>query len=192
MRLTATSLAAAVIMAGVPAYAARTWDVNWVNGVPTPQILDILPGDTVRWPNTDSAPHAIVQTAAGNRTCNNLAGGFNSGTKTTGQAYLQRFPTAGVINYKDGIGSNCQNGGMGTIYVGARPSNSTDPTGTPVTSTPSGTRTTSSTPGGTGPTSSTTMPTGTATTSPSAANGMQSTDHWLLMTVAGFVGAMFF
>ncbi|OAQ32932.1 hypothetical protein K457DRAFT_277089 [Linnemannia elongata AG-77] len=115
MKITALSVAALFV---APALAAKTWDVNVVNGLFSPQELNIAPGDSVRWPNNDGADHAIVQTTAGARTCNNLAGGFNSGRKTKGQAYMRTFPTAGAINYKDGIGANCVKGTVGTINVG--------------------------------------------------------------------------
>ncbi|KAF9902490.1 hypothetical protein EC991_004822 [Linnemannia zychae] len=115
MKFTTLSVAALFI---APALAAKTWDVNVVNGLFSPQELNIAPGDSVRWPNNDGADHAIVQTNNGARTCNNLAGGFNSGRKTKGQAYQRTFPTAGSINYKDGIGANCIKGAVGTINVG--------------------------------------------------------------------------
>ncbi|KAF9130174.1 hypothetical protein BG015_004040 [Linnemannia schmuckeri] len=115
MKITAFSVAALFV---APALAAKTWDVNFVNGLFSPQELNIAPGDSVRWPNNDGAEHAIVQTNAGARTCNNLAGGFNSGSLTKGQAYQRTFPTASVINYKDGIGANCVKGAVGTINVG--------------------------------------------------------------------------
>ncbi|KAG0050231.1 hypothetical protein BGZ83_005003 [Gryganskiella cystojenkinii] len=122
MKITSFAVIAAFV---VPALAAKTWDVNVVNGKFSPQELDIQPGDTVRWPNNDGADHAIVQTTNGARSCNNLAGGFNSGKKTKGQAYQRTFPTATTVNYKDGVGANCMKGATGTIYVhtGARPSN---------------------------------------------------------------------
>ncbi|KAF9213882.1 hypothetical protein BGZ59_004666 [Podila verticillata] len=89
--------------------AAKTYDVNVVNGLFSPQELDIQPGDTVRWPNNDGWR-------------------FNSGTKTKGQAYQRTFPKNTVVNYKDGVGANCINGATGTIYVGPRP---TRPSETP-------------------------------------------------------------
>ncbi|KAG0374110.1 hypothetical protein BGX24_010834 [Mortierella sp. AD032] len=116
MKITALSVAALFV---APALAAKTWDVNVVNGLFSPQELNIAPGDSVRWPNNDGADHAIVQTNNGARTCNNLAGGFNSGRKTKGQAYQRTFPTAGVVNYKDGIGANCVKGAVGTITIGS-------------------------------------------------------------------------
>ncbi|KAG0018254.1 hypothetical protein BGZ82_000495, partial [Podila clonocystis] len=94
-------IAMAAIVA--PVLAAKTWDVNVVNGLFSPQELDIAPGDTVRWPNNDGADHAIVETNPGARTCNIKAGGFNSGRKTRGQAYQRIFPVAATVNYKDGI-----------------------------------------------------------------------------------------
>ncbi|KAG0294906.1 hypothetical protein BGZ96_000230 [Linnemannia gamsii] len=110
-----------------PALAAKTWDVNVVNGLFYPQELNISPGDTVRWPNNDGGNHAIVQTTAGYRTCNKLAGGFNSGTKTKGQPYQRTFPRAGTTNYKDGVGSNCVNGATGTIIVSAAAAGGSSP-----------------------------------------------------------------
>ncbi|KAF9365181.1 hypothetical protein BGX34_011075 [Mortierella sp. NVP85] len=88
----------------------------------SPEEIQIAPSDSVRWPLDDGGDHAIVQTVPGNRTCNNLEGGFNSGRKTKGQAYQRTFPVTGVVNYKDGIGANCLKGAMGTIYVGTGPS----------------------------------------------------------------------
>ncbi|GJJ74694.1 hypothetical protein EMPS_07052 [Entomortierella parvispora] len=118
-----------------PALAAKTWDVNVVNGKFSPQELDIAPGDTVRWPNNDGADHAIVQTNSGARSCNNMAGGFNSGRKTKGQAYQRTFAKATTVNYKDGIGANCLKGAQGTIYVhtGARPGVTPSKTAAPIT-----------------------------------------------------------
>ncbi|KAI9240512.1 MAG: hypothetical protein BYD32DRAFT_408328 [Podila humilis] len=117
-----------IIALAAATMAAKTYDVNVVNGLFSPQELDIQPGDTVRWPNNDGANHAIVETVAGARSCNNKAGGFNSGTKTKGQAYQRTFPKNTVVNYKDGVGANCINGATGTIYVGPRP---TRPSETP-------------------------------------------------------------
>ncbi|KAF9314299.1 hypothetical protein BG003_004305 [Podila horticola] len=133
----------AMVAIVAPVLAAKTWDVNVVNGLFSPQELDIAPGDTVRWPNTDG-DHALVETNPGNRTCNSKAGGFNSGHLTKGQAYQRIFPTASVVNYKDGIGAACIKGATGTIYVGPRPSGTMAPSGTMTpsdTMTPSGTMT---------------------------------------------------
>ncbi|KAF9577133.1 hypothetical protein BGW38_007856 [Lunasporangiospora selenospora] len=132
MRFSAATVVAAAFVA--PVLAARTWDVNWVNGVPQPQVLNISAGDTVRWPNNDGPDHAIVQTANGARSCNNLAGGFNSGTLTRGQAYNRTFNDVSAINYKDGVGNNCQSGGQGTINVqanGTLPSTTNTPSPSP-------------------------------------------------------------
>ncbi|KAF9380277.1 hypothetical protein CPC16_010382 [Podila verticillata] len=118
------NIAAVAFVAMVaPAMAAKTWDVNVVNGTFSPQEINIAPGDTVRWPNND-ADHAIVETNPGARSCVAKAGGFNSGTKTKGQEYQHIFPNATVVNYKDGVGANCSKGATGTIYVGPHPSGS--------------------------------------------------------------------
>ncbi|KAF8932268.1 hypothetical protein CPC16_006307 [Podila verticillata] len=168
-----------------PVLAAKTWDVNFVNGTFSPQELDIAPGDTVRWPNNDGANHAIVQTIAGARNCTSMPNGFNSGVKTKGQAYERVFPNATTINYKDGVDANCAKGATGTIYVhtGARPSNSTTPSG------PSNSATTS------GPSNSATT-SGTRTAAPisspthhSAANGL-SVEKSVILGVTCFIGAL--
>ncbi|KAG0078911.1 hypothetical protein BGZ93_010210 [Podila epicladia] len=121
-------LAIAAIVA--PALAAKTVDVNIVNGKFSPQEVDIAPGDTVRWPNADGGDHAIVETNPGIRNCTTKVGGFNSGRLPKNQAYQRVFPTAGVINYKDGIGANCIKGASGTIFVGPRPTGTPTQTGT--------------------------------------------------------------
>ncbi|KAF9406068.1 hypothetical protein BGZ94_003256 [Podila epigama] len=141
MHFNLSLLTVAAIVA--PALAAKTWDVNVVNGMFSPQELDIAPGDTVRWPMNDGADHAIVETTSGARTCNNKAGGFNSGRKTKGQAYQRTFRTVGHVNYKDGIGANCVRGATGTIFVhngqrqGGGPSKTAAPISSP-TSRPNG------------------------------------------------------
>ncbi|KAG0011544.1 hypothetical protein BGZ81_002116, partial [Podila clonocystis] len=112
-------------------HRALTWDVSVLNGMFSPQELDIAPGDTIRWPNNDGGDHAIVETVASARGCNNKAGRFNSGRKTKGQAYQCTF-TATVVNYKDGICSNCARGATGTIYVGPRPSGASLSGSTPI------------------------------------------------------------
>ncbi|KAF8944694.1 hypothetical protein BGZ47_003919 [Haplosporangium gracile] len=89
-----------------------TTDVNVVNGLFSPQELNIAPGDTVNWPNNDGADHTIVETNAGARTCNSKAG--------------DSIPV-------DGIGANCAKGATGTIYVGPRPTGA-DPNASAITS----------------------------------------------------------
>ncbi|KAF9148647.1 hypothetical protein BG015_009618 [Linnemannia schmuckeri] len=175
-----------------PSVLAKTWDVNVVNGLFSPQELDIAPGDTVNWPNNDGADHAIVETNAGARTCNSKAGGFNSGSKLKGQAYSRVFPTAGVVNYKDGIGANCAKGATGTIYVGPRPTGA-DPNASATTS-----ATTSG--GNGGPTSSgaTTTPSSTSqpvitpspTTRPNSAYGLSASENALALGAFCFVGVL--
>ncbi|KAG0319094.1 hypothetical protein BG000_003974, partial [Podila horticola] len=108
MRFDLTLLTLVVLI--VPTLAAKTWDVGVVNGLFSPQELDIQPGDTVRWPSNDGANHAIVETSAGARSCKNKARGFSSGTKTKDQAYQRTFPRATVVNYKDGVGAKCIKG----------------------------------------------------------------------------------
>ncbi|KAF9087406.1 hypothetical protein BGX23_008161 [Mortierella sp. AD031] len=127
MKITALSVAALFI---TPTLAAKTWDVNFVSGRFSPEVLNIAPGDSVRWPNNDDADHAIVQTNNGARTCNKLSGDFNSGRKTKGQIYQRIFPTAGSVNYKDGIGANCIKGAVGTINVGTTGNGSATATAT--------------------------------------------------------------
>ncbi|KAF9112258.1 hypothetical protein BGX27_003731, partial [Mortierella sp. AM989] len=120
MRFNISALALTTIV--VPALAAKTWDVNIVDGSFSPAIIDIAPGDTVRWPNNDGPDHAFVETAPGYRSCAPKAGGFNSGRKTVGESYQRTFQSQAVVNYKDGIGSNCAKmNTTGTIYVGPRP-----------------------------------------------------------------------
>lgn len=154
----------------VPALAAQTWNVTVVNGLFVPQVVNIQPGDTVLWPLNDGAVHAIVQTVAGARSCNTLAGGFNSGQKTNGQSYQRTFPNNATINYKDGVGSNCLNGATGTIIVGT--ANGT------VTATGGGS---TSTPGAT----MTTVP----ITKPTNAASVLSTPKSIILGAAWFVGA---
>ncbi|KAG0238944.1 hypothetical protein B0O80DRAFT_429073 [Mortierella sp. GBAus27b] len=214
MRFDTTALTLAALVA--PALAAQTWDVNIVNGQFQPQILDIAVGDTVRWPLNDGADHAIVETVDGARSCvSKVPGGFNSGRKTSGQAYFQHFREPGVVNYKDGIGANCLNGATGTIYVGARPDNATDPTGpvtTSVATTSSATGTATATDSSSGTATATTTstltrsttatttttriistftmtPTPTPTETPSAANGLLAHGS-LIMGIAGVIGAL--
>ncbi|KAG0360256.1 hypothetical protein BC939DRAFT_435578 [Gamsiella multidivaricata] len=163
MRLDIAALTLIAFIA--PALAAQTYDVNIVNGKFSPQVLDVAPGDTVRWPLNDGADHAIVQTEPGPRSCNSLPGGFNSGRKTSGQSYQRTFPNQTVVNYKDGIGANCANGATGTIYVGPRPANATE-TGS---STTAATATTTSTVSASS-TMTSTM-TASASPSPSSTNG---------------------
>ncbi|GJJ68237.1 hypothetical protein EMPS_00583 [Entomortierella parvispora] len=165
MRFSLLTLAALI----VPALAAKTWDVNVVNGLFSPQVLNIAPGDSVRWPNNDGANHAIVETNAGARSCNNKAGGFNSGTKTKGQAYQRSFPKATTVNYKDGVGANCIKGATGTIIVGS-----------------------SGTSGSSGSSTWTTSPTKTAApiTKPSNGASVLSTQKSIVLGAACVVGAL--
>ncbi|KAG0378268.1 hypothetical protein BGX24_004288 [Mortierella sp. AD032] len=159
-----------------PSVLAKSWDVNVVSGQFKPQELDIAPGDTVVWPNND-ADHAIVETNPGARNCVSKAGGFNSGRKLKGQAYSRTFSTAGVVNYKDGIGSNCASGATGTIYVGPRPAG-TDPN-------------TSSTGGVTNPTQTgTPVVNPTPTKTPSAAYGLSASENALFLGAVCFIGAL--
>ncbi|KAI1313364.1 hypothetical protein EDD11_002674 [Mortierella claussenii] len=198
MKISALSLVAAVV---APALAAQTWDVNIVNGMFSPQELTISPGDSVRWPLNDGPDHAIVQTEAGNRTCTPLAGGFNSGTKTNGQAYIRTFPGAETVNYKDGIGANCLKGATGTIFVGTQPSSTSaggQPTSTS-TSTSTGTQSsatstvtqTFTTSSGTRPTTtSTSAPITSPTNKPNSANSHFTPEKSILLGVACFIGAL--
>ncbi|KAG0322725.1 hypothetical protein BGZ99_003163 [Dissophora globulifera] len=180
MRLDTTALVLVALAA--PALAAQTWDVGFSNNTFDPQIINIAPGDTVRWPNTDGADHAIVQTTAGNQTCTSQPGGFNSGTKTNGQAYERTFSTNGTINYKDGVGANCLKGAVGTINIGAA-ANGTQP----------GVNTSRSFyPTATAPAARTATAAPIATSAPStpssAAHGA-SAQSSIFMVVAGFIGA---
>ncbi|KAK5821031.1 hypothetical protein F5H01DRAFT_339822 [Linnemannia elongata] len=186
MRFDLTTLALVAFIA--PSVLAKTWDVNVVNGLFSPQELDIAPGDTVNWPNNDGADHAIVETNAGARTCNSKAGGFNSGRKMKGQAYSRVFPTAGVVNYKDGIGANCMKGATGTIFVGPRPTGA-DPNASSTTSSSIGTATSS---GATTTASSTAQPvvTPSPTNKPNSAYGFSASENALFLGAACFVGAL--
>ncbi|KAF9919117.1 hypothetical protein BGZ65_012310 [Modicella reniformis] len=139
MRFNATAFTLAtfvIVLVAIPlppVLAAQTWDVYIVDDVFSPQVIDIAPGDTVRWLLTedDDDYHAIVQTVDGPRSCTSKPGGFNSGRKSPGETYQQTFFDDGmVVNYKDGIGANClEDGAMGTIYVGARPVPTSTPNG---------------------------------------------------------------
>ncbi|KAF9120995.1 hypothetical protein BGW39_010930 [Mortierella sp. 14UC] len=80
---------------------------------------------------SDGADHTIIETNPRARTCNNKAGGFNSGNKTKGQSYQRVFPFQAVVNYKDCMGANCVRGGLGTIFVGPRPAGA-DPNGSTI------------------------------------------------------------
>ncbi|KAF9131508.1 hypothetical protein BGX30_013083 [Mortierella sp. GBA39] len=194
MRFSTTVIALVTFIA--PSVLAKTWDVNVVNGLFSPQQLDIAPGDTVNWPNNDGADHAIVETNAGARTCNSMAGGFNSGRKTNGQAYSRVFPTAGVVNYKDGIAAHCIRGATGTIYVGPRPTGA-DPNASGTTSGGTGGATSS---GATGATSSGATVTATSTghttvtpsptTKPNSAYGLSASENALFLGAVCFVGAL--
>ncbi|KAF9315841.1 hypothetical protein BG006_003685 [Podila minutissima] len=179
MHFNLSLLAMAAIVA--PALAAKTWDVNiGANGQFSPQEIDIAPGDTVRWPNTDGGDHAIVETIAGPRGCINKPGGFNSGRLPKNQAYARIFPTAGTVNYKDGVGANClTKDASGTIYIGPR----TTGTGTQ-TRTQTGTRTfTRPNPSGT-TTAAAPIPTHT-----NVANSL-SGEKSVLLGLACFIGAL--
>lgn len=181
MHFNLSLLAMAVIVA--PALAAKTWDVNiGANGQFSPQEIDIAPGDTVRWPNADGGDHAIVETMSGPRTCINKPGGFNSGRLPKNQAYQRVFPTAGTVNYKDGVGANCvSKGASGTIFIGPRPSGTVTQTGTQT-----GTRTL--TRPGPGPTGTTT--TAAPISTPTSAGNSLSGEKSVLLGLACFIGAL--
>ncbi|KAF9351717.1 hypothetical protein BGX26_010340 [Mortierella sp. AD094] len=169
MRFDISALTLATIV--VPVLAAKTWDVNIVNGSFSPAIIDIALGDTVRWPNTDGPDHAFVQTEPGYRSCTPLSGGFNSGRKTVGQSYQRTFQSEAVVNYKDGIGANCAKlNSTGTIYVGPRladaPIETTSAAGGVATTTVSGS---------TSATGTATTTTGTASTSTGVTTTLTST-----------------
>ncbi|KAK5820716.1 hypothetical protein F5H01DRAFT_411924 [Linnemannia elongata] len=132
MRFDITALALVAFIA--PSVLATTWEVNFANFQFSPQELDVAPGDTVRWFNSDSADHAIVETNAGARTCNSKAGGFNSGPMMKGYFYSRVFHTAGVVNYKDGISANCtatSSGATTTASLTAQPVITPSPTNKP-------------------------------------------------------------
>ncbi|KAF9390323.1 hypothetical protein CPB97_009541 [Podila verticillata] len=177
MHFNLSLLAIAAIVA--PVLAAKTWDVNVVNGIFSPQELDIAPGDTVRWPNNDGTDHAIVQTTDGARTCNSTAGGFNSGVKTKGQSYQRVFPAAATVNYKDGVASNCAKGATGTIFVhtGARSGVAATTSGAiAISATPSATKSKSAAPIS-------------SSTQHAAANGL-SVEKSIIFGVSCFIGAL--
>ncbi|KAF8925367.1 hypothetical protein EDD21DRAFT_351315 [Dissophora ornata] len=189
--ITALAIVAALV---APALAAQTFDVIFVNGTFSPKVLDISAGDTVRWPNDDGAIHAIVETIPGPRSCTSKqVGGFNSGPKTQGEAYLRTFHVQAVVNYKDGIGANCINGATGTIYVGPRPSNATGDTGSTTTQSMSASSTVSSSVttsvSGTTVTTQTTAPTTSPTHAPNAAAGF-SVQNSLAISAVALIGAL--
>jgi plastocyanin len=209
MRFDITVIALVAFIA--PSVLARNWEVNFVDGKFSPQELDIAPGDTVVWPNTDG-DHAIVETNPGARTCNSKAGGFNSGRKAKGQPYQRTFPTQAVVNYKDGIGANCANGAVGTIFVGPRPAGP-DPNATTTnggtaspTQTSDATTTTTATNGGTASPTRTTSPTNSPTNSPTmtaspvvtptpthrpnSARGLSASENALFFGAVCFIGAL--
>ncbi|KAI1321323.1 hypothetical protein EDD11_006660 [Mortierella claussenii] len=183
MRFDISAIALVAFLA--PAMAAKTWDVSIENGKFSPQELNIAVGDTVRWSVNDGVDHAIVEISAG---CDTKAGGFNSGRKAKAQAYLRTFPTATVINYKDGIGANClQNNATGVIYVGPRTSDASTPLSTTSSASASQTRTaTSSSNGGATLTST---PIASPTNRPNGANGMLVQSS-VALGLVGFVGAL--
>lgn len=179
MRLDITVLALVAFIA--PSVLAKTWEVTEANNRFSPQELDIAPGDTVTWTCTDNST-AIVETNPGARSCTAKTGGFNSGKKLQGQIYSRTFPAQAVVNYKDGLGSNCANGATGTIYVGPRPADNPNNS----TSTSSGTATaTSSTPTGSQPAGSPTP-----TTKPNSAYGLTASENALFFGAVCFVGAL--
>ncbi|KAF8926742.1 hypothetical protein EDD21DRAFT_427170 [Dissophora ornata] len=176
MKFSSLALIAAI---AAPVLAAKTWDVNIVNGTFSPQELTIAPGDSVSWILSDGADHAIVETTPGNRTCNSLAGGFNSGTKTNGTTYQRTFPNATIVNYKDGVGANCLKGATGTITAKDQSGSSGNLTSTststsPATSTNSATHTAA-------PISSPTH---------SSASGFMTPEKSVLLGVVCFIGAL--
>ncbi|KAF9433294.1 hypothetical protein BGZ76_009634 [Entomortierella beljakovae] len=127
MRFSISALTLAVV---VPIFAVKTWDVNIINNSFSPAIIEIEIGDTVRWPNNDGPDHIFVETIPGYRSCTSKQGGFNSGPMPDSQSYQRTFQNEGVVNYKDGNGSNCdKHNTTGTIYVGLKPdSTSTETT----------------------------------------------------------------
>ncbi|KAG0280686.1 hypothetical protein BGZ95_009153 [Linnemannia exigua] len=183
MRFDITVLALVALI--TPSVLPKSWDVNVVNGQFSPQELDIAPGDTVVWPNNDGADHAIVETNAGARTCNSKAGGFNSGRKAKGQAYSRTFPAAAVVNYKDGIGTNCANGATGTIYVGPRPAGPDPNAGKTSTG---GVTNTGGVPSPTQTGTPVTNPT--PTQRPNSAYGLSASENALFLGAVCFIGAL--
>ncbi|KAF9931993.1 hypothetical protein FBU30_009172 [Linnemannia zychae] len=180
MRFDITILAFVAFIA--PSVLAASWNVTFADGKFSPQELDIAPGDTVVWPNTDGAEHAIVETNPGPRSCDSKPAGFNSGRKMNGQAYQRTFPAQAVVNYKDGIGANCAKGATGTIFVGPRPA--TDPNAGNNSTTTTTTATTGA------PTQTTTpMTTPTPTHTPSSAMGLSASENILVFGALSLVGA---
>ncbi|KAF9377051.1 hypothetical protein BGX21_003299, partial [Mortierella sp. AD011] len=106
----------------VPVLAAKTWDVNIVNNPFSTAIIDIAPGDTVRWSNADGPDHAFVQTEPGHRLCTLTSGGFNSGRKVVSKSYQHTLQSEGKVSYKDNSDASCAKlNSTGTIYVEPRP-----------------------------------------------------------------------
>ncbi|KAF9279721.1 hypothetical protein BGZ68_007730 [Mortierella alpina] len=114
-------LALVLVALVAPALAVKTWDINIrPDGKFSPPSLTIMPGDTVRWPNTNGGSHAIVQTDASG-SCKSMVSGFNSGSLAANKAYQRVFSSPAVIYYKDGVGANCKSKlAVGTIFVGQK------------------------------------------------------------------------
>ncbi|KAG0290553.1 hypothetical protein BGZ96_005974 [Linnemannia gamsii] len=188
MRFDITVLAVVALIA--PSVFAKTWNVTESNNQFTPQELDIAPGDTVSWTST-TGTYAIVETNDGPRSCVSKSGGFNSGTKDQGVAYSRIFPAAAVVNYKDGVSSNCANGAMGTVFVGPRPAGTNPNNGTSTSSGTAGPTSSGST--GTSPTGSQTATSSTnptSTTQPNSAYGLIASENALFFGAICFIGAL--
>ncbi|KAG0366301.1 hypothetical protein BC939DRAFT_498170 [Gamsiella multidivaricata] len=104
-----------------PALGVKTWDVNIINGMFSPKELTIASGDTAVWPMTDSAPHMVVKTTSGARSCNSMAGGLNSGPKSKDRSFEHTFSYAAVVSYNGGTGNDCMKRDMEILIVGYDP-----------------------------------------------------------------------
>lgn len=91
----------------VCASQAAIIDVAIQNFAFSPNMVNILQGDTVRWTNLDFAPHTA--TAAG--------GAFNSGTLGNGQSFSFTFNDVGTYDYSCRIHTHM----MGTVHVAPVP-----------------------------------------------------------------------
>jgi plastocyanin len=109
-----TFLASGVVLLAAllaPAAAATTYDVDIAGFAFDPDTLTIVVGDTVRWTNSDAAPH----TATSN------TGVFDSGTLATGDQFSYTFDQVGSYPYFCSIHPS-----MTAVITVADPSLSTD------------------------------------------------------------------
>jgi len=67
----------------------------------TPNPVNVSPGDTVTWTNTDTASHTVTSGKIDNSTGNIVAAVFDSSLLTPGKTFSHQFTAAdvGTINY---------------------------------------------------------------------------------------------